>query len=235
MTGFLSDSLLHEIKNELQALADYTAVQVLLGKKHKDDLAALTRPEAMELKRTILGIQSVSKRLDELVVLFRNLAGQAAEETVDLNAAVKRLRETVEPFAASHNVRVATDLDPAVPTLKASPKLIDQSLLNVMVNGVEQMAVSGAAHKKLAVATRYRAEAERPVEVVVADTGRGVHWVQREKIFDLFFTTKSRGTGLGLYISRFFVEQLGGRLVLRSSVLFSGSEFALELPRELVA
>lgn len=235
LTGFLSDSLLHEIKNELQALSDYTAVQVLLGKKNKDDLTALSKNETLELKRSILGIRSVSKRLDEVVVLFRNLAGRQRRETVDLNASVGRLRETVKPFADGYNVAVETDLDGSVPVLKASPKLIDQALLNLMINSIEQMAASGAAHRTLSVRTRWRDDAELPVEVVIADTGRGVHWVHREKIFDLFFTTKTRGTGLGLYISRFFIEQLGGRLVLRRSVLFSGAEFAIELPREAVA
>lgn len=235
LTGFLSDSLLHEIKNELQALADYTAVQVMLGKKHKDDLGALARGQTLELKRSILGIQSVSKRLDELVVLFRNLAGRQREETVDLNASVERLRETVKPFADGYNVAVATELDRAVPVLRASPKLIDQALLNLMINGIEQMATSGAAYRQLRVRTRWRGDEAMPVEVTIADTGRGVHWVHREKIFDLFFTTKVRGTGLGLYISRFFIEQLGGRLVLRTSVLFSGAEFAIELPKEVVS
>jgi signal transduction histidine kinase/predicted RNA-binding protein with RPS1 domain len=235
LTGFLSDSLLHEIKNELQALADYTAVQVLLGKKNKDDLTALSKNETLELKRSILGVRAVSKRLDELVVLFRNLAGRQRRETVDLNASVERLRETVKPFADGYNVAVETDLDGSVPVLSASPKLIDQALLNLMINSIEQMATSGAAHRVLTVTTRWRDGAELPVEVMIADTGRGVHWVHREKIFDLFFTTKTRGTGLGLYISRFFIEQLGGRLTLRRSVLFSGAEFAVELPREAVA
>ena len=148
---------------------------------------------------------------------------------------MERLRDTVQPFADSHNVTLATDLEEAVPTLTVSPKQIDQTLLNVMINGIEQMAISGVSHKKLTVATRFHDGADYPVEILISDTGRGIHWVHREKIFDLFFTTKDRGTGLGLYISRFFIEQLGGRLVLRSSVLFSGTEFAVELPPGVIA
>ena len=233
LTGFLSDSLLHEIKNELQALSDYSAVQVLVTKKHKDDLTGVTRPEALELKRSVLGVQAVSKRLDELVVLFRNLAGQPGEESLDVNAAVVRLVATVKPFADAQGVRVATDLDPELPHLHASPKLIDQSLLNLMINAVEQMGqlpkIAGA-RRKLEVRTRVREDGERSIEIRVIDNGRGVHWVHREKIFDLFFTTKERGTGLGLYLARFFIEQLGGRLRLAKSVLVSGSEFVIELP-----
>ncbi len=235
LTGFLSDSLLHEIKNELQALADYTAVQVLLGKKRKGNLEKLSANEGLEFKRSILGVQSVSKRLDELVVLFRNLAGRPPEETVDLNASVERLEETLKPFAEGHSVLVDTELDRDVPILRASPKLIDQTLLNVMINGIEQMAAFGGTTKKLTLRTRFRDDAEYPVQVLVTDTGHGIHWVHRDKIFDLFFTTKARGTGLGLYISRFFIEQMGGRLELKSSVLFSGTEFAIELPRGVIS
>ena len=96
-------------------------------------------------------------------------------------------------------------------------------------------AASSPSRKRLTVTTRFREADEYPVEMIVADTGRGIHWVHREKIFDLFFTTKDRGTGLGLYIARFFIEQLGGRLVLRSSVLFSGTEFAIELPQGVIS
>ncbi len=235
LTGFLSDSLLHEIKNEVQALDDYAAVQVLIGKKHKDGLASLGQDQALELKRSMLGIQSVSRRLGELILLFRNLAGHPPEETLDLNRAIERLVQTVKPFAESYDVAVRTELDPAVPALRASPKLIDQPFLNIMINGVEQMGRTGGRRRRLVVTSRYRAGEPYPVEVTIRDNGHGIHHVHREKIFDLFFTTKASGTGLGLYISRYFVEQLGGRLLLRESVMFSGSEFAVELPASALA
>lgn len=235
LTGFLSDSLLHEIKNEVQALDDYAAVQLMLGKKHKDGLTALGQDEARELKRSILGIRSVSKRLGELILLFRNLAGSPPQETLNLNRAIERLVQTVKPFAESHDVVLQTELDPALPALRASPKLIDQPLLNIMINGVEQMARSGGSRRRLLVTSRHVAGQPFPVEVTLRDNGPGIHHVHREKIFDLFFTTKTTGTGLGLYISRYFVEQLGGRLLLRESVMFSGTEFAVELPAGLVA
>ena len=229
LTGFLADSLLHEVKNELQALDDYAAVQLLFGKKHKDDLRKLEDRLLVEFKRSILGIQAVSKRLGELTVLFRNLAGQPAEEDIDVNNLIELLCETVKPFADGQNVFLETDLDPDLPGLRMSPKLFEQPLLNLMINGVEQVATSGG-RRRLRIATRFEPGEERPVRIFVADNGRGIHYVHWEKIFDLFFTTKVRGTGLGLYISKFFVEQLGGRLRLHSSLMFSGTEFVIELP-----
>ncbi len=230
LTGFLSDSLLHEIKNELQALDDFSAIQVLLGKRYPEDLSGMRQAELVEWKRAVLGVQEVSERLGQLVVLFRNLAGRSPDQHVDVNRTVERLVATVKPFADDRNTQITLDLDGALPGLEANPKLIEQPLLNLMINGVEQVSLSGGAHRRLRIATEYRPGAPYPIRVTVADNGRGVHTLHRDRIFDLFFTTKDGGTGLGLYISRFFVERLGGRLLLGESVLFSGSEFLLELP-----
>ncbi len=235
LTGFLSDSLLHEIKNELQALEDFAAVQLLLSKRHPESLRGLAGEELVELTRATVGVQEVSRRLGELVVLFRNLAGRSPAEQVDLHQTIRRLRETVQPFADDKGVVIDLDLDDDVPELVVNPKLIDQPILNLMINGIEQMALAGGAAPRLAVATAYRPAEDYPVTVTVADTGPGIHFVEREKIFDLFFTTKDKGTGLGLYVSRFFVERFGGRLELRRSIRFSGSELAVEIPRQVVA
>lgn len=232
LTGFLSDSLLHEVKNELQALDDYAAVQLLIGKSATEGtgLAALGERRTVDLKRTIVGIQAISERLGELVALFRNLAGRPPEERVDLNRTIERLRETVKPFAEGANVILELELDPRLPTLEVSPKHLEQPLLNLMINAVEQLAPEPRARKWVRVRTEYDEGAERPVVVRVEDNGPGIHFVHRHKIFDLFFTTKQRGTGLGLYISRFFIEQLGGRLELAKSIRFAGTELRIELP-----
>lgn len=235
LTGFLSDSLLHEIKNELQALNDYAAIQLLIGKRHAADLGALDEGGRLELKRSIVGIQGVGRRLGELVVLFRNLAGQPREETFDLSRGLERLAETVKPFAERHSVAIILDCDPDLPALRLSPKLLDQPILNVMINAIEQMVTQRGTRRRLSIAARYRPEDAFPILVSITDSGRGIHHVHRERIFELFFTTKERGTGMGLYIARFFIEQLGGRLRLARSLMFAGSELTFELPREVLA
>lgn len=71
----------------------------------------------------------------------------------------------------------------------------------------------------------------RAVEIEIADSGPGIPSEDMAKVFAPFFTTKSpdRGTGLGLYISRTIVEQLGGRLDVTSRV-GEGTTFTLRLP-----
>jgi signal transduction histidine kinase/DNA-binding response OmpR family regulator len=231
LTGFLSDSLLHEIKNELQALEDFSAVQLLLARRAEGDFKALSPEASREFTRATVGVQGVSRRLHELVVLFRNLAGQAPAERIDLNRSLRRLAETLKPYAEEHGARIVLELDEDLPELFLSPKLVDQPILNLTINAIEQMRLSGGPTRRVHLTTRFHKKRELPVEVCVTDTGQGIHKVDQARIFDLFFTTKNQGTGLGLYVSRLFAERLGGRLELVRSILFAGSEFRLELPR----
>lgn len=235
LTGFLADSLLHEIKNELQALDDFSAVQLLLSKRHADDLGAMPQEEVVELTRATVGVRQVSQRMNELIVLFRNLAGRSPAERVDLNQVIHRLRQTLQPFADENNATIDLELASDLPELVVHPKFLDQPILNLMINGIEQMGLYGSSPRRLMVRTEHRPQAELPVLVAVSDTGRGIHSVDQERIFDLFFTLKRQGTGLGLYISRYFVERFGGRLSLAQSMMFSGSELWIEIPRQVLA
>lgn len=234
LTGFLSDSLLHEIKNELQALEDFSAVQLLLARRAEGDLKSLSPEAFREFTRAAVGVQGVSRRLHELVVLFRNLAGRSPAERLDLNRSLRRLAETLKPYAEEHGARLVLELDEDLPELFLSPKLVDQPILNLTINAIEQMRLAGSPTRRVHLRTRLRPGHELPVEVLVTDTGLGIHKVDQARIFDLFFTTKNQGTGLGLYVSRLFAERLGGRLELVRSILFAGSEFRLELPRRFL-
>jgi signal transduction histidine kinase len=236
LTGFLADSLLHEIKNSVQAMDSYSAVQARLVKRHATDLKAITPEETVELKKATLGIRAIAGQLEDLVLLFRNLAGSSETEAVDLGQTLRRLLATVKPLADDKGVLLEEPvLDGDLPDLRADPKLLDQAVLNILINAIEQMEEGAAGRRVLRITASFSAERELPVTIAISDTGRGIHFVHRERIFDLFFSTKKRGTGLGLYVSRAFVEQIGGCLRLGESFLFSGSTFLIELPREVLS
>jgi signal transduction histidine kinase len=233
LTGFLADSLLHEVKNAIQAVDGYGFVQAQIARNHPADFSALSPQEVVELKRSIMGIQSVTEQIKDLIVLFRNLASPSQVEEVDINSTVRRLLALVRPLAESSRVVVEEpDLDPGLPPVRMRPKVLEHVFLNLLINAIEQMEEAKVPRRLLRVSTEHRPGTEHPIVVTIADTGPGIHTLHRDRIFDLFFTTKSRGTGLGLYISRLFVEQLGGRLALEESHLLSGSRFRVGLPAE---
>ena len=230
LTGFLADSLLHEIRNELQSLDDFSAIQVMLAKR----LGEMGAREIASFNKATVEVREVSRRLNELVELFRNLAGQNPAQEIDLNEVIRRLRATLVPFAEEHNITLDLDLQPDLPSLFVNPKLIDQPILNLMINGIEQMGRYAGSRRRLRVATHFRPGGEFPLQVSVADTGKGIHFVHRDRIFDPFFTTKKHGTGLGLYISRVFIERFGGRLELSQTFLFRGSVLSVQIPQQVL-
>lgn len=235
LTGFLADSLLHEIKNAVQAMSSYSAVQARLVKRHATDLKSISTEEAVELKKATLGIRSIAEQLEDLVLLFRNLAGSSETQEVDLGQTLRRLLATVQPLAEDKGVVLEEPvLEGDVPALRVDPKLLDQAVLNILINAIEQMEEGAAGRRVLRITASFAPDRELPVVLAISDTGPGIHFVHRERIFDLFFSTKKRGTGLGLYVSRAFVEQIGGALRLGESFLFSGSTFLIELPREVL-
>jgi signal transduction histidine kinase/predicted RNA-binding protein with RPS1 domain len=236
LTGFLADSLLHEIKNAVQAMSSYSAVQARLVKRHATDLKSISTEETVELKKATLGIRSITEQLEDLVLLFRNLAGSSETEEVDLGQTLRRLLATVQPLAEDKGVVLEEPvLEGEIPALRVDPKLLDQAVLNVLINAIEQMEEGAAGRRVLRITASFAPDLELPVVLAISDTGPGIHFVHRERIFDLFFSTKKRGTGLGLYVSRTFVEQIGGALRLGESFLFSGSTFLIELPREVLS
>lgn len=235
LTGFLADSLMHEVKNELQTLDDFSDLQIGLAKKYPDHLRAMSADDVVNLKRSVVGIQEITRSLKDLVRLFQNLAGRPPAETVDLNSVVRRLAATVRPFADKQRVTLGVAEDEEIPEIRVSPKFVEQPILNILINGIEQTARSGRSRRWVRVATEYAPDDEYPVRVIVEDNGPGIHSAHRDKVFDLFFTTKERGTGLGLYLARFFIQQAGGRLRLVRSLRFSGTEFRIEFPREVIA
>lgn len=236
LTGFLADSLLHEIKNAVQAMDSYSAVQARLVKRHATDLKSISTEEAVELKKATLGIRAIAGQLEDLVRLFRNLAGSSETEEVDLGQTLRRLLATVKPLADDKGVVLEEPvLEGDLPALRVDPKLLDQAVLNLLINGIEQMEDGAAGRRVLRITASFAPDRELPVVLAISDMGPGIHFVHRERIFDLFFSTKKRGTGLGLYVSRAFVEQIGGTLRLGESFRFSGSTFLIELPREVLS
>ena len=101
---------------------------------------------------------------------------------------------------------------------------ITQVLLNLFYNAIEAMQSDGC----LKIQTEYR-ESEGMVSIRVQDSGPGIAPDDVQRLFHPFYTTKQKGTGLGLYISRNIVEEHGGRIEV-DATLAVGTAFVMTLP-----
>jgi two-component system NtrC family sensor kinase len=125
--------------------------------------------------------------------------------------------------AALDGITIGRDLAPRLPDVEADPEQMRRVLLNVINNGLESMEGRGGC---LTVSTR-GPDTEGQVTIAVEDQGSGIEDVDR--VFEPYYTTKVKGTGLGLLISRQIVEEHGGTLLVRSQV-GTGTRVEVRLP-----
>jgi signal transduction histidine kinase len=165
--------------------------------------------------------------IDRVSSLYRR--GTPERELVDLNEIVREMSVLLGDKANRSAVSIRTDLDPQLPTTTADRVQLQQVLMNLMLNGVEAMQETGG---ELTVASKTTEDGQ--LLISVSDKGVGFSIDQAERIFEAFFTTKPRGTGMGLSISRRIIASHGGRL-WESSNTGRGAIFQFTLPVEATA
>jgi len=217
--GHTIAALSHHIKNILQGLQIGGKV-LKMGIEDKDDRAlrqgwAIVEKNQGKIYELVMDMLSYSKDREP-----------ALEET-DLAAVARDVAELVGPRAREKGVQLTTELDAAVPKCPADPEGVHRALLNIVGNALD--AVEGVDGARVTVTT-LREPDGKWVRIEVTDNGPGVPPEKQTEIFRPFVSSKgSRGTGLGLAVSRKIVREHGGDIVLRSEV-GGGSTFALRLP-----
>ena len=213
--GELSAAVAHGIRNPLA------------GIKAAAQFANLELPTGHPLHENITDIISESDKLEARIRTLLDFAKpfepRRAPCRVDRIAddALASLRSQM----AAQDIEVTTAFDPTLPDAHVDYAQIEQVLLVLLSNAMEAMNNGGriSVTGQLVHASTVRLE--------VADTGPGVPAEQLPRIFKLFFTTKSSGTGLGLAFAKKIVEQHGGTIAVQSEV-GQGTRFTIDLPIE---
>ena len=204
----LTGGVAHEIKNPLNAMA--LQLELLKGKLDGE------QPEVDVIAREI-------KRLDNVVKTFLsfNRPIELEAKRLDLSQVVSQVVDLVAPEAAARQIRIDANLDPSVET-NGDADLLQQAILNVINNGLEAMPDGGT----LTVRT---ARDGGDCQLEIGDSGSGIAPELRDRIFNLYFTTKQNGSGIGL-ATTFRVVQLHGGTIDFESVLGKGTKFRLRFP-----
>jgi two-component system sensor histidine kinase AtoS len=167
-------------------------------------------------------------RMEKLLKNFLNYARppQPHFDLVDINRLLDSSLKNVELTISNKkdlSIHFERDLLTELPQIEADPSQLQQVLLNLLLNAIDTIEVSGT------ITAISRIEGSDCVWIEISDTGKGMSEASLEKIFNPFFTTKSKGTGLGLSICKRLIEQHGGNIEVHSS-LYSGTSFVITLP-----
>jgi signal transduction histidine kinase len=228
--GRLMAGVAHEVKNPLNAMTIH--LELL-----KQKLAAMREPitvpagptggsRTLDLSKHVNVIGDEIKRLDQVVVGFLKFArpDELKLQPVHLASLVSEVMSMTAPEAERRGIMVKTECPPSVPEINADPGMLQQALLNLTINACHAMPDGGTLRLICRPASRHR------VEVTIEDTGVGIPPENLGKIFDLYFTTKEKGSGIGLSMVFRIVQLHDGEVEVQSTP-GRGTKFRLLFPQ----
>jgi signal transduction histidine kinase len=235
--GRLTAGIAHEVKNPLNAMMIHlellrTKIQsaarepALAGTVSADAVTGAGPAKAGDTLEHVQIIEKEIRRLDEVVQGFLKFTRpeDLRLQPVDVREIFDEVLPLIDAEARKNSVRVVVDGGGVTPLVNGDAAMLRQALLNLAINACQAMPQGGTLRMSATPASRGR------VEVRVEDTGVGIPPANLDKIFDLYFTTKERGTGIGLSMVFRIVQMHDGEVEVQSTV-GRGTTFRVLLPR----
>lgn len=213
----LAGGLAHELRNPLSTIRMNLGLLV-------EDLELGDNPQQQRIGRKLETIQKECTRLDELLNAFLQFAraGEPDLQERDISRLVAEFIDFYQPEARSHGIDISPHLSASLPPVMIDANLLRVVLLNLARNAQQAMPDGG----QLEIQTAAR---DGRVILQVIDNGPGMPEAVRRKLFDVFFSTKPNGSGLGLPTVRKIVEAHDATIEVESEV-GRGTRFTLSFP-----
>ncbi|HEY1469291.1 MAG TPA: ATP-binding protein [Candidatus Acidoferrum sp.] len=212
--GRITAGVAHEVKNPLNSMR-------LWLENLKESLPAETDGGALQAVNVL---DAEIDRLDAVVKRFLDFSRpmDVRLEPTQLSELLHEVLEVAEPELERAKVEVARLIPIGIPDVFVDRALLKQAVLNLVLNAVDAMPHGG----QLQLTLSRRGDM---AEITVGDTGKGIPLENRQKIFQLFFTTRPGGSGIGL-ASTFRIVQLHNGSIDFTSEVGRGTTFRIELP-----
>jgi PAS domain S-box-containing protein len=202
--GQLAASIAHEISQPIAATV--TNAQAGL------EWLGAQPPDLEEIRQTFGSIISDGMRASDVIGRIRALIKKAPpqKESLEINDAVREVIALTRGEVAKNHIAVRTQLAVGLPLIQADPVQLQQVILNLIINAVDAMSGVGEETRELLIVTAKHASSG--VLVSLRDTGPGLDPKSVDRLFEAFYTTKSKGLGMGLSICRSIIEAHGGQM-----------------------
>lgn len=226
--GSLLAGVAHELNNPLAIVIGQS---MLLREKLANGVPGLTQAE--DLAQRTVKIENAANRCARIVRSFLDMARQRKTErqAAFLAQLVKDALDLLSYNLRSAGVIVETDLPETLPPLWIDSDQIHQVIVNLVVNAHQALEAKSNGDRRIRIAAENQPGAEM-VRLSISDNGPGIPPNIRSRIFDPYFTTKPQGigTGIGLAVSRGFIEAHGGSLDIDDRPAGDGACFIIRLP-----
>ena len=201
--GRLAASIAHEVNNPLEAI--------------KNALYLMQTTSDIEKNSRFLEIaRKETERVSHIIRQMLGFARRAGEvDWIDVNQLLEETLVLLDKKLKQQRIRVAKNLEPTLPQIRARADQLRQVFLNLILNAQQAIEGDGEIHISTA---RYEQALQPSILVQLSDSGMGIAPEDIGRIFDPFFSTGKKGTGLGLWVTQDIVRQHGGRIEVSSDV-----------------
>jgi two-component system NtrC family sensor kinase len=224
--GRLAASVAHEINNPLQAMQSYLTLS-------QEELVSEQIPRPERLRHYLDIVSSETERISAIVHRMRDFYRPTREQfsLIYLHSVLEDVLELTRKQLQHRAIALETSWAHCLPEIEANADHLKQVFLNLVLNGMDAMPDGGTLY--ISTALGQIADGSLPstpaVRVDFSDTGEGMPLEVLSRIFEPFYTTKERGTGLGLSVSYGIIQAHRGRITVESHIGL-GTSYTILLP-----
>ncbi len=217
--GEMSAKIAHEIKNALYSISN--AANYIKNNSNDETIKEFGKI-----------IKEESYRLNDMTVSFLNFSKliEPKFHPEDINKVIQNSTNLLIYDCEDYGIKINLELDKNTPLIFIDANLIKQVLVNLILNSIDAIKEKGLHNGIIKISTKYM-EDRRKIQITVEDNGIGIPEEIKSKIFKPFFTTKPKGTGLGLPMVYKIIFLHGGSVNLES-VYGKYTKFIIEIPLE---
>jgi signal transduction histidine kinase len=235
--SLIRDAITASIANELRQPLTSILINAQVGRKALGPDGSLSLPPG-EMAGVLDDIVVQSNRANDIIKSTRTIFGPAdpqEKSLADMGALAQGAMAMVAGDARARDIRTEFFVEGQPKPVAVHPLQMQQALMNLFQNAIDAMSASSRSpHPTLRVRCMAWSDPaghpkDRGVILRIEDDGPGIAPADRERIFDVFYTTRPGGTGLGLAIARSVIEGHGGRLRVEPRIPM-GSAFVIHLP-----
>lgn len=215
--GMLASGIVHDFRNPMSSLR--LDVQMLQREAQRSEGCRMDRIGQLTER-----ICNIVERMEKMFreVLFISRPENMERDNIILNALLRDCMLMAAPRFEANRQHIHSEMPDSDIIIKAHTDSLRRALMNLMINAEQHAGTDGSIGIFLRT-TRHHAVLE------IANSGNSIPAKMRRKVFDLFYTTRPGGTGLGLFLARAAIEHNGGRIRIRDHAPYSTS-FEVTLP-----
>jgi len=235
LIGQLSRAMIHEINNMMGPLNNRLT---LLRKKLDSFKKGGTSVEnTVALTKKVGEVQKPIQKIVSTMHMLGRIITKDKDEILRLDEIVTETINLTRDIADREHVTLSFIPPEKLLLIRSQAAALQQILLNLLLNAIQQIAETRSEHGglvQISIELDSDSTKDNLLRILIQDNGPGIHTSLWETVFELGYSTRQDGSGIGLYISKNLAEEkLGGGLFVQESFILGGTTFVLEIPHRI--